>query len=90
MIVNSIGYEVIKTAINGVKGWRTRFHNLGTRTGISFSKAEVEVVFLLNIEGGDVTYMIYRGNKPVTKEKEVLSRESVRDILGSFEEDRNE
>lgn len=85
MIITALGYAVVKTAVDGVKGWKTQMTNLGSETSITFKRDEVEVRFFLSIEGDRVTYKVFRNEIPVTKERELLSKEEVRDILASYE-----
>lgn len=85
MIVNRIGQEVIRTAINGVKEWKSSFMNLGDECSIDFKKENIKIRFFLGIDGDHVTYKIFKKEIPVTKEKNVLSTESVRDILAAYE-----
>lgn len=90
MVLNGIGLEVFKTAVNGVKGFKTNYSETGDMAHIIFTKENVQVMFYIPLGVGSITYKVFRNEQPVTKEKYVMAPSDVRDILSVYSEKRGE
>lgn len=79
MITNKVGVEVIKSAINGIKGFKTSCKEAGSLLCCIFKKGDYEIVFYLSLANNcKTTCKIFRCSQPITDEMAVLNVEAIR------------